>query len=750
MRTDFRFQKPADAIYRVGPVIGGVKQAQYTSIQDAINAAVADGHTDNSNPAIVEIYPGTYTENVTLNAGVHLKGMGSNIAGDNRIVVVGSLTYSLGSGVIDDNIINIYDIEVNPPDATQALIFSGTSPGRMNIRNCNFQSSATGLGVTGLVSVSNIGGGTSCRFTDCNFVSNNVNDNEIIQCSAGMTECYGGRGLVVNLSGGTIPTAIGLSGTAVFNARSQNFGFGSFTQFFNIGAAGVVCQVERTTIQNTQVGGFMFNFSAAGTVRARFSGLFLQNSTSKIANGAAGSLVMALCTFSGTSSAPFSAVDSGITVNGTGETFAQKNSAYNEFQVGRGVGYSTIQAAINAAAASATGARKVVKIPAGNYTENLTLAENVDLVADSFDFAHNGFSPVTITGTHTLAFANNNATVNLRNIRFQSLAANANPLFTVSGANSGNSLRLQDCFLNKSFAGSTSMFDVNTTGTNFNLMLQECIAALTADGGAFFDLSGALNSPSVIVNSQQANFGGFGYQISAFTAGTVPAQIPFVLCPAAGGSTSRIQGIQAVFFSSRIFFLQSSGDNIAVNHCRLSPAFSTGEVFKFGNQGEVDFYNNTMIISGDGEQTGIPLVARDGGDQASGTFTFNANPAPGDTVTVNGTIITFNVDVAIGATAQDTALNLANFINTLGTVVEAVHQDPSLLVTVKALETGLAGNAITFSSATAAITASGAGTLADGTDGNGGQFNYGGNAFGVNYIQSSLTIVQAPDTLTAI
>lgn len=47
------------------PVVG------YTTIQSAVNAAVADGHND-TNPAVIIILPGTYTENVTLAPGISL------------------------------------------------------------------------------------------------------------------------------------------------------------------------------------------------------------------------------------------------------------------------------------------------------------------------------------------------------------------------------------------------------------------------------------------------------------------------------------------------------------------------------------------------------------------------------------------------------------------------------------------------------------------------------------------------------
>ncbi len=78
--------------------------AQYTTIQSAINAAAADLHT-NVHPAVVVVYPGTYTENITLKDGIDVWGLGAFVeqglgltvtAGDTTwlpdVIVVGTVT----------------------------------------------------------------------------------------------------------------------------------------------------------------------------------------------------------------------------------------------------------------------------------------------------------------------------------------------------------------------------------------------------------------------------------------------------------------------------------------------------------------------------------------------------------------------------------------------------------------------------------------------------------------------------------
>lgn len=113
---------------------------------------------------------------------------------------------------------------------------------------------------------------------------------------------------------------------------------------------------------------------------------------------------------------------------------------------------------------------------------------------------------------------------------------------------------------------------------------------------------------------------------------------------------------------------------------------------------------------------------------ASGTVTFAvAVPTAGETVTINGEVITFRAaadvddewEVAIGATLAETATNLTNFINAhrMDFNVESgngvIATSNAGVVTVKSA--GTAGNAVTLAEAGANIAVSGA-TLSGGTD----------------------------------
>ena len=110
---------------------------------------------------------------------------------------------------------------------------------------------------------------------------------------------------------------------------------------------------------------------------------------------------------------------------------------------------------------------------------------------------------------------------------------------------------------------------------------------------------------------------------------------------------------------------------------------------------------------------------------ASGTFTFStAVPTAGETVTINGVVITFRAaadpdlnEVTIGATLAETAANLATFINDhrndFGSTNPVIATSAAGVTTVKSA--GTAGNAVTLAEAGANIAASGA-NLTGGTD----------------------------------
>ena len=89
------------AEYIVGPSL--VDGATHTSIQAAINQAVADGFNA-SNPTVILVRPGTYVENLSLAGGVHLQ---SAVAGKSFSTQVSGTVNFASGGVVSINAIDI-------------------------------------------------------------------------------------------------------------------------------------------------------------------------------------------------------------------------------------------------------------------------------------------------------------------------------------------------------------------------------------------------------------------------------------------------------------------------------------------------------------------------------------------------------------------------------------------------------------------------------------------------------------------
>lgn len=118
-----------------------------------------------------------------------------------------------------------------------------------------------------------------------------------------------------------------------------------------------------------------------------------------------------------------------------------------------------------------------------------------------------------------------------------------------------------------------------------------------------------------------------------------------------------------------------------------------------------------------GEEFEITSSTTGPGAQASGSITFSGNPAANDTVTVNGTLITFvasspiGSQVVIGLTAEDSFQNLLTFLQqSLDTNIEQANYASvvDLVIAVTAKIAGTAGNSFTLAKSSSAITVSGA------------------------------------------
>lgn len=112
-----------------------------------------------------------------------------------------------------------------------------------------------------------------------------------------------------------------------------------------------------------------------------------------------------------------------------------------------------------------------------------------------------------------------------------------------------------------------------------------------------------------------------------------------------------------------------------------------------------------------------------GGANATGTITIATNPADGETVTVNGVLITFKTalttgnQVKLGASAGATATALAAFLNAspLASLSVATYVAAASVVTVTYDIKTVSGNSFTLAAGQATVTVSGA-TLTGGSN----------------------------------
>lgn len=116
-------------------VVGvSANESQFTSIQTAINTAVADGH-DAANPAVVYITPGTYIENLSLKSGVFLAGLG--FSGTMMTVLIqGAAVLNVPPGT---NTFSAWGISFSTAGAAfPAFSLQGANNVTLNLTNCSF------------------------------------------------------------------------------------------------------------------------------------------------------------------------------------------------------------------------------------------------------------------------------------------------------------------------------------------------------------------------------------------------------------------------------------------------------------------------------------------------------------------------------------------------------------------------------------------------------------------------------------
>ncbi|MBL9041693.1 MAG: hypothetical protein JNM83_08835 [Myxococcales bacterium] len=159
----------------------------YSSVQAAINAAASGGERTESDPALVLILPGDYSEDVSLKKHVALVGF--DRLGHFSTNVRGQVTCSLTleGGVLEKTFATIAGLNILPPSGkTAGIYFTGTSSQKLILTDVAIEGSVPAILADNTFTA---GTGTSqILITDCRLRSTNPASVAIRQ-KAGAIEC---------------------------------------------------------------------------------------------------------------------------------------------------------------------------------------------------------------------------------------------------------------------------------------------------------------------------------------------------------------------------------------------------------------------------------------------------------------------------------------------------------------------------------------------------------------------------------
>lgn len=288
----FSVQGPPTNIYRVC-----TPGCQFTTVQSAINQAATDGHVSNDSSAVIDVSPGTYTENVSLKPGISLTnaqglGFATNTNGTGGLVsIVGNMDYTVSNGLtLVQNSITVSNINLAVSNGV-ALLFAGTSPARLTMSALTVAKLPGGDSNPVIQFTNN--GGSQLRLQNNTTVSQGVTGVTAMDLQQGATEMKDRLSSVSNTSGGTIDSAVKLSNTASFLAILCQIWFnGAATKVVELVNTGTVFNSLYTQITNTLAGGHGVLYTAAGTARMRWTLISINaNTAGYIGFGAAGTFV---------------------------------------------------------------------------------------------------------------------------------------------------------------------------------------------------------------------------------------------------------------------------------------------------------------------------------------------------------------------------------------------------------------------------------------------------------------------------
>ncbi len=226
----------------------GSQISPFFTITAAISAATAGGYID-SNPAFVVLME-NITENVTLKPGIWLTSLGTGTHGSP--VITGTVTVTSSTGTTVSNHYSISNLRIVAPSNGHGILFTGTAPQRLYIRDMWIDANGTGDGIY----MDNSGTGSTLHVDIAHLTHSGSGDIYCINVTKG--NCYvtdietTGSTQVAAVQTGAVMTIDGSELDAVGDVVCETYGTGSLT-------------ITNSLITNTFTNGNGIKINSAGS-----------------------------------------------------------------------------------------------------------------------------------------------------------------------------------------------------------------------------------------------------------------------------------------------------------------------------------------------------------------------------------------------------------------------------------------------------------------------------------------------------
>ena len=243
----------------------------YSSVQAAVTAAASSSPTDGQS-AVVEVYPGTYVENVTLSAHIALVGMGG--PGHNFPVISGKVTADYGTTAGPYNVAaSLSRLRISSPAGDYGLDFTGSGAQALHLHDVAVYMGLTGKGVR-VANSGTQGGFSSIIYADDLLVhGSGANANAGMEVSAGRVNFTG----PTRLNSPVYAPVLAISGTGLVwqtggtlavdgSITHSSSGSSSLISVSGTVASGAIISQSAGTLLLGQVGGYSATPSQAAVV----------------------------------------------------------------------------------------------------------------------------------------------------------------------------------------------------------------------------------------------------------------------------------------------------------------------------------------------------------------------------------------------------------------------------------------------------------------------------------------------------